>query len=95
MYELVAVRTEPSDDLSHRHIELVGYYSPHLQNEAVMVDVPRIVQKIALGEKFCVTVGDDKAEVQPAACPVCGYQPQLKTTADTKDDSKILDLPEK
>ena len=95
MYEIKAIRTTPSDDQSHAHVDLVGYYSPHLENELVMIAIPRLLQKMAFGEKFAVQAGDEHAEITESTCPVCGFAPQLKTSADTSSDQKLLDLPEK
>lgn len=93
MYEIVAIRTVASDDQSHEHIALVGYRSPHMPDEAIMIPIPRVASRMALGEKFAV--GDDKAEVSAGKCTVCGHEPYLKTAKDTKDHALLLDLPRK
>lgn len=95
MYEIVAIRTHASDDRSHEHIALVGYRSPHMPDEAIMIAIPRVVSRIALGEAFGVTVGDDKAEVSAGTCASCGHEPYLKTAKDTADRALLLTLPRK
>ncbi len=92
-YEIVAVRREPTDDLSHDHISLVGFISNHLPDEEIYVDAGRIVQRLALGEKFVVDIDGEKVDVQPATCAVCGEGPSLKTAKDTSNRQYLLDLP--
>lgn len=95
MYELGAVRTVLSDDESHFHIDVVGYRSPHIQEEVIFIDIPRVLRRIAMSEFFYVQVGDDRAEVSAGKCPDCGFEPYLKTTADSPGDQKIISLPAK
>lgn len=94
MYEIIGVRTKASDDQSHRHIDVVGYRSPHI-TEAIMVSPDRIIQRLAFDEKFCVDVEGEKADVSASTCEVCGFEPYLKTSKDTKGRNRILELPEK
>lgn len=95
MYEIESVRAEPSEDLSHEHVALVGYLSPHTPGEPITIPIARVLQKIALGETFGIVAGDQKAEVAAGKCPVCGLEPYLKTSADSGDRSPLLDLPRK
>jgi hypothetical protein len=96
LYEITAVRLKPADDGEHMHVDLVGYDSPHIPGEQILIPVERVIQRMALGEKFGVRTGngDEVAEVQPAKCPLCGHEPYLKTTADTPDRQLLLELPE-
>ena len=92
MYELTTIRTVLSEDGTHDHIEFVGYASTHMPGEPITISPARVIQKMALGEKFWVDVNGEKAEVQAAACEMCGFEPQLKTTADTPGDNKLFRL---
>lgn len=92
MYQITKVRTEPSPDGSHLHIGLVGYSSAHIV-EVITVPPARVLQQIALGESFSLDLNGEKADVSAGACEVCGFEPYLKTSADTPGDNKILSLP--
>lgn len=92
-YEIIAVRTEMSDDLSHEHVELVGYASPHIVGEAIMIPVPRLIQRLAFGDKFFMSVNGEQAEITAAKCPTCGHEPGLKTSADKAGTQHLLALP--
>lgn len=92
MYELTTIRTIIQAD-GHEHIELVGYLSPHIENEAITIAPERIAARIALGESFGVKIGDELVEVAGANCPVCGAPGQLKTKKDTKTQQHLLALP--
>ncbi|MCA1830861.1 MAG: hypothetical protein ABR552_10495 [Actinomycetota bacterium] len=93
MFELIAVRTVASDDLTHEHIELVGYQSGHMPGEPIMIPPSRVIQRMAFAEKFWVDVNGEKADVSAAPCQVCGFEPQLKTSLDEPGDQKLLQLP--
>ena len=93
MFELTAIRLVWSDDMSHQHIDVVGYNSLHMPGEAIMIPPLRVIQRTMLGEKFWVDVNGEKAEVSGAPCPVCGFEPQLKTSLDSPDDQKLFRLP--
>lgn len=95
MYEIAAIRTVPSDDETHQHIELVGYMSPHIEGEPIFISIPRLLTKIAFGEKFAVRVGDDLAEISAGKCPTCGFEPYLKTSKDAAGTTLLLALPAK
>jgi hypothetical protein len=94
-YEIKAVRLESSDDDSHMHIELVGYLSPHLETEVILIPIPRAIQKMAFAEKFHVMVNGEPAEVKAGKCHVCGFEPYLVTSADTGEVNYIEELPQK
>jgi hypothetical protein len=94
-YEIKAVRLEPADDDSHMHIELVGYLSPHLEAEEILIPISRAIQKMAFAEKFHVMVNGEPAEVKPGKCHVCGFEPYLVTSADTDDINQIEELAQK
>jgi hypothetical protein len=94
MPEVVARKAVLSDDGTHEHVLLVGYASPHLgAGEPITIDVERLVQKQAIGERFTVATADGEAEVVAGACPVCGLEPYLRTTADTGVRQLLLELP--
>ncbi len=95
MYEVSAVRLISAEDLTHQHIDVVGYDSPHLENEVIFIPIPRVIQRGMLGEKFGVKVGEELAEVQPGKCHVCGLEPYLKTTKDTAETHYLIELPQK
>lgn len=93
MYEIVSIRLAPSDDQSHFHTELVGYVSTHLPGEPVMVPPARVLERIALGDKFVVTVDGVAADVSAGKCPQCGLEPYLKTSADSGAVNRVEQLP--
>ncbi len=95
MYEIVAVRAVPSSDETHWHVEFVGYESAHMPGEPIFISIPSAAMKMAFGEKFFVRVRDEKAIVESSKCPVCGFEPALKTSADSGDVSHLLALPAK
>ena len=71
-YEIKSVRLAPSDDDSHLHIDLIGYDSPHVEGEEIMIPIARALQKMAFSEKFHVMVDGEPAEVKAGKCPTCG-----------------------
>lgn len=93
MYEIKTVRLKASDDLTHMHVDLVGYESGHMPGEEILIPIARIIQRQALTDKFAVRDGDELREVQAAPCPICGFTPQLKTSVDTAERRVLLDLP--
>lgn len=95
MYEVVAVRLEPSGDGSHSHVGLVGFEAQHTPGEPLMIEIPRVLQRIAFGERFWVVVGGEKAEVSAGKCHVCGLEPYLTTAADGPETHPLLELPQK
>jgi hypothetical protein len=89
VYEIAAIRTEASADQSHEHVTLVGYNSPHIEGEQILIPIARIPQRQALGEEFGLRVGDEMVPLTTGTCDVCG-QPILKTAKGS-----LLDLPRK
>ena len=94
-YEIKSVRLAPSDDDSHLHIDLIGYDSPHVEGEEIMIPIARALQKMAFSEKFHVMVNGEPAEVKQGKCQTCGIEPYLVTTADTPEFNRIEELPQK
>ena len=94
-YEIRSVRLTPWVDDSHLHIELIGYDSPHVEGEDIMISIPRVLQKMAFGEKFHVMVKGEPVEVQRGSCATCGFEPYLVTPADEPDFNQIEELPQK
>jgi hypothetical protein len=94
-YEIKSVRLAPADDDSHLHIELIGYASPHVEGEEIMIPIPRALQKMAFSEKFHVVVDGQPAEVKPGKCATCGFEPYLVTPADRDEINQIEELPQK
>lgn len=92
MLEIAAVRLVAAEDQTHYHVELIGYVSPHLPDEPIMIDVSRLLQRMALGEKFFVAANGEQAEVSESKCARCGFAPYLKTAADTAEDEKLQAL---
>jgi hypothetical protein len=93
VFEIIAVRTKPSDDQTHEHVELVGYASTHMVGETIYIPIERVFGRQAFGERFAVVVDGAPADVAPSKCPVCGHEPYIKTTADTGTEQKLLELP--
>ena len=94
-YEIKSVRLIPWVDDSHLHIELIGYDSPHVVGEEIMIPIPRALQKMAFDEKFHVMVDGEPVEVKPGRCSTCGFEPYLVTPADKPDYNQIEELPQK
>lgn len=92
MYEITKIRAVPSDDDSHMHVEQVGYISGHMPGEAILISIPRAIQKIAFGEAFCITIDGEQVPVTPGKCALCGHEPYLSTPADKGKDSVLLGL---
>ena len=94
-YEITAVRLEPSPDVSHMHVALVGYDSLHMPGEPIMIDPARVQQKMAFAEKFHIVVNGESKEVRAGKCDVCGHEPYLTTEADEPGAPALLQLPQK
>jgi hypothetical protein len=94
-YEIKSVRLTPSDDESHLHTELIGYASPHVEGEEIMISIPRALQKMAFGEKFHVVVDGQNVEVRRGQCATCGFEPYLVTPVDKPDFNQVEELPQK
>ena len=64
-YEIKSVRLAPSDDDSHLHIELIGYASPHVEGEEIMIPIARF--PMACNERMTWEYEklDLNAEVEP------------------------------
>lgn len=93
MYEITTVRTTVLAP-GHEHIDLVGFVSPHLEQEALMITPSRVASRMALGDTFAIKIGDEMIEVKPAPCPVCAEAGHLKTGKDTKELQHLLALPQ-
>lgn len=89
MYEIAAIRTERAADQTHEHITLVGYNSPHIEGEQILIPIARVPQRQALGEDFGLRVGDETVSITIGACDVCGH-PVPKCAKGS-----LLDLPRK
>lgn len=92
MYEITTIRAVPSDDDSHMHVEQVGYISGHMPGEAILIPIPRAIQKLSFGEAFSVTVDGEQVPVTPGKCGICGIEPYLVCTADQGGASILLTL---
>lgn len=89
MYEIAAVRIERSADQSHEHVVLIGYNSPHIEGEQILIPIARVLQRQALGETFYLKVDGEMADISASSCDICGQA----TLAATK--GSLLDLPRK
>lgn len=91
--EIVAFRAVQAD-VTHDHVELVGYQSPHIEKEPIMLSIERTLQRISLGEQFFMK-GKDGQEITLVAgtCPECGHEPYLRTVADEGDEQLLMTLP--
>lgn len=94
MWEIVAQRPALAADGLHMHVDLVGYLSPHIAREPIMLAVERVLQRMALGETFVVVKDGEPVPVKPGACEVCAFEPALKTEKDPPKGNLILDLPQ-
>lgn len=90
--KVVSARIEQAD-ASHDHVELVGYHSPHLAAEPIMLSTERVLQLTALGERFFVVEGETEHDIVSGKCPDCGHEPYLRTKGDSGDEQKLLALP--
>ncbi|HEX9695028.1 MAG TPA: hypothetical protein VGB64_01790 [Actinomycetota bacterium] len=90
--KVVSSRVEQAD-ADHDHVELVGYHSPHLAAEPIMLSPDRVLQLISLGERFFVQDGDAEHDLVDGTCPVCGRAPYLRTKGDQGDEQKLAALP--
>ncbi|MCI0347289.1 MAG: hypothetical protein L0221_17895 [Chloroflexi bacterium] len=95
MPQVTTVKTEASDDGSHEHVVLAGYYAVHLPpDESITIPVERLIHKAWLGERHWIDLADgSQADVTAGKCPVCGLEPYFRTSADTGDEQKLLALP--
>jgi len=93
-YEITDVRVEPAGSAGHFHVVLIGYESPHTPGEPITIPIERAIEKMAFGERFHVTIGDERAEVKAGKCPVCGDEPYLVTDKDQANDQVMLRLPQ-
>lgn len=94
MPEVIARKTQLSDDGTHEHVLLVGYNSNHLgAGEPITIDVNRVTQSTWTGERYFIKTPDGEAEVVAGNCPVCGLEPCFRTSADTGDEQRLLALP--
>jgi hypothetical protein len=94
--EIVARKMELADDRKHDHVLLVGYSSKHLgAEEPITIDVNRVVANTAIGERFFVKTPDGEADIVAGKCPVCGFEPYPRTSADSGDEQKLLMVPER
>jgi hypothetical protein len=91
-WEVVSVRLEQVSYPDHDHVSLIGYFSPHIEYEPIMLSVERTLQRMDDGERFYIKDGDAEADLKPGKCSVCGHEPYLRTTADAEDEEKLLGL---
>jgi hypothetical protein len=93
--EIVAIRTEPAElGPEHEHVALVGYYTPHIPYEPLMIPPERIKEKMLVLETFwIVDPSGEKVDVVPGSCPVCAHEPYLRTAKDSGDTELLKNLP--
>lgn len=92
-WQVVSVRRAQAD-ADHDHIELIGYFSPHIEYEPIMLAVNRTLERIEHGERFYLKDGDAETDLVAGKCTVCGHEPYLRTAADAPDEEKLQALPE-
>jgi hypothetical protein len=92
-WQVVSVRREQAEP-DHDHIALIGYFSPHIEYEPIMLSVERTLQRIGETERFYIKDGDAEADLSAGKCSICGHEPYLRTTADAEDEEKLHALPE-
>ncbi len=95
MPEITAVTTERSDDGTHEHVVLAGYYPGHITSgETITIPVERLIHKQLLGERFWITLADGtEADVFAGKESKCGIEPYFRTKADKGDEQQLLSLP--
>lgn len=95
MPEIIAVKTARSDDGSHEHVVLAGYYPGHITSgEAITFSVERLMHKQLLGERFFIKLPDGtEADVIAGKHERCGIEPYFRTSADNGDEERLLSLP--
>lgn len=92
-WPVVSVRREQAEP-DHDHVALIGYFSPHIEYEPIMLSVQRTLERIDWGERFYIKEGDQEIEIVSGKCSVCGHEPYLRTAADAEDEEKLQALPE-
>jgi hypothetical protein len=93
--EIVAIRTEPAErGPTHEHVALVGYYTPHIPYEPLMIPPERIKEKTLVLETFWITHDGEKIDVVMGSCPVCAHEPYVRTAKDSGDTELLKALPE-
>jgi hypothetical protein len=92
-WQVVSVRREQADS-DHDHIGLIGYFSPHIEYEPIMLSVARTLERMEHGERFYIKDGDAEVDLVPGKCSVCGHEPYLRTAADADDEEKLQAFPE-
>ena len=94
MPEVVAVRKKESDDRTHDHVDLIGYYSAHITSgEPIMISVERAIS-LMLYERLWIKTPEGESDVVNGKCSVCGHEPYLRTAADAENEEKLLALPD-
>jgi hypothetical protein len=91
--EVVAVRKKESDDLTHYHVDLIGYRSEHIATEPIMISIER-AQSLMLYDRLWIATPEGESDIVKGKCSVCGHEPYLRTAADAEDEEKLLALPE-
>jgi hypothetical protein len=93
--EIVAIRSEPAETgPEHDHVALVGYFTPHIPHEPLMIAPDRLRTKTLVLEKFWMTHDGDKVDVTVGTCPVCGAEPYPRTAKDSGDTELLKTLPD-
>lgn len=90
--KVVSSRVEQAD-ATHDHVDLIGYHSLHLAAEPIMLSTERVLQRIALGDRFFIVEGETEHDIVNGKCPGCGHGPYLRTAGDSGDEQKLLTLP--
>ena len=93
MPEIVRIRLKEADDLTHYHVDLVGYHTDHIATEPIMISTERAIQKM-LYERFRIKTPEGEADLVSGKCSVCGHEPYLRTATDGENEEKLQTLPE-
>lgn len=89
--QVVGVRVEQAD-AKHDHVALVGYHSPHLAQEPIMLSAERTIERSGIGDRFFIVVEGAEVDIVSGACPECGHTPYLRTKADAGDEQKLMEI---
>jgi hypothetical protein len=93
--EITAIRLEPAHNgPEHEHVALVGYYTPHIPHEPLMIEPERMRTKMLVLEKFWITADGEKVDVVLGSCPVCSEEPYPRTAKDAGEVELLKNLPE-
>ena len=89
-FRVTGIRTEPSANETHDHVTAIrqGTNPQLIKREIVVADLGD-----PGGDRYYVEVGDRRADLVSAACPICNVPNYLRTTVDSTTADFLLSLP--